>query len=346
MTLIDSGKLALSDRIDKFMEISDTLPCRDVTVKELLQHTSGFRPGVSVAASLTKTTNDEIQLVSRKKSDDNPYEYDTNYFAAKDVVYDSTYISREPSDEKIKIATNMYLDKSYHTKLDSMVIAAYRDEQRGKHVYSDLSFYLLQKVVEKVTEMPLDKYAALIFDKMQLSNIGYKPLEWAEDDKITPTEYDVLFRRDSIKGIVHDDLACVMGGVCGNAGLFSSADNIAKICAMFLRGGVDYNGVRIVDEKTVKEFSTIEYGLNGRVYGIGFIKVKSDKLPYTPESYGHTGYTGTYMWIDPTKDIYVVMLTNKVHPTRTNKKFDGQYRGEIWRKATSLFGREKMSLNR
>lgn len=336
MTLIDEGRLTLDTRIDEVLNLADTLQFGDVKVKELLYHTSGFLSGVSVSLSLVKSAVEDQPALSRRRSDNNPYIYDTNYYAAREIVYDSLYISRDAGDNKFKISSQLYIDKSYLPKLDSMISAAYRPDRRGRHRYSDLNFYFLQKIVERVSETSLDDYAQQIYSKMNLSDIGYNPLQWSEMDRISPTEYEPLFRRDSIRGIVHDELACVQGGVAGNAGLFSSAKSVAQICAMFLRSGVDYNGNRIVDSMTLNRFTAPQRSY-GSIYSLGFAKVDSEKLPYTPVSYGHTGYTGTFFWIDPTKNLYVVLLTNRVYPTRANKRFDSQYRGDIWRLSTEIF---------
>ncbi|MFR9523275.1 MAG: serine hydrolase [Rikenellaceae bacterium] len=337
MTLIDQGRLSLRDQVGDLLNLSDTLQFRDVRVEEFLYHTSGFPSGVSVALSLVKPLDEKEELaLSKKKSKAFPYLYDKNYYAAKDIVYDSLYISGQAGSDKIQITKQLYLDKSYHTKLDSMIHASFRPERRGQHIYSDLSFYFLQQIVEQVTSMPLDKYVAQIYAKMELNNIGYNPLEWSERSRIAPTENETLFRRDSIRGIVHDDMACVLGGVCGNAGLFATASDVAQIAAMFLCEGSDRQGRTIVSPETVEKF-TQHVRSGGSIYALGFTKVDSKKLPYTPESYGHTGYTGTFMWIDPEREIYVVLLTNRVHPARANKKFDSQYRGNIWQIANSIF---------
>ncbi|MFR9503774.1 MAG: serine hydrolase [Rikenellaceae bacterium] len=337
MTLIDQNELSLDTCLGDVLELSDTLQFRDLTIAELLYHNSGFLPGVAIGTSLVSTTDEEIPVFARRKTSNNPYLYDTNYYAAKDIIYDSLYISHTQSDDnQIAISRNLYLNKSYHNKLDSMINAAYRPKQRGVHKYSDLNFYLLQKLIETKTAAPLDSLSRKIYNTMHLSNIGFKPTEWSPLEKICPTEYDVLLRRDTIRGIVHDELACIQGGVGGNAGLFASANNVAEICKMFLRNGVDSYGNRIIDSMTINKFTQIKRSSSGSTYGLGFTKIDSNKLPYTPESYGHTGYTGTFLWIDPTKDLYVVLLTNRVYPTRTNKKFDSKYRAQIWEFATRI----------
>ncbi|MFI3285279.1 MAG: serine hydrolase [Rikenellaceae bacterium] len=336
MTLIDEGKLSLQTRIDEVIDVVDTLQFRDVTVAELLYHNSGFLPGVSIGPSLVRTTDENIPVFARRKSEDNPYIYDNYYYAPKEIIYDSTYISHQAGEEQIAITNGLYLNKSYHSKLDSMISAAYRPKLRGVHKYSDLNFYILKKIIENRTNTSLDSLTTQIYNKMHLSNIGFRPLDWSPVEKISPTEYDVLLRRDTIRGFVHDELACIEGGVGGNAGLFGAANSVAQICNMFLRGGLDIHGDRIIKSETLKEFTQIHRSPTGSTFGLGFTKIDSDKLPYPPESYGHTGYTGTFLWVDPTKDLYLVLLTNRVYPTRTNRKFDSKYRAQVWEYATRI----------
>ncbi|MFI3264599.1 MAG: serine hydrolase [Rikenellaceae bacterium] len=341
MRLVDQGQLSLEAQLGDLLEFPDTIQFKNVKVKELLYHTSGFLAGVPVAKSLMVTRSEDIPILSRRKTKDNPYHFDTKYYSAKDIIRDSIYISRDADKNKVRIATDLYLDRSYYVKLDSMVWAAYRDKQRGRHVYSDLNFYLLQKIVEKITSTSLDQYTNEIYKEMKLTDIGFNPLEWSEIERITPSEKDVMLRRDTIRGFVHDDLACIQGGVCGNAGLFSTANSVAQICGMFLRDGIDYNGNRIIDSATIQKFAKIEHSpYNSSVYGLGFTKIDSKDRPYTPESYGHSGYTGTYLWIDPTKDIYVVILTNRTYPSRTNKKFNPEFRSKMWEVVMQSFSSE------
>ncbi len=337
MTLIDEERLSLSTTIGECIQLSDTLAFGDVTVENLLLHDSGFLPGVSATKSLVRPTEEGVSLFERRKSETNPYMYDRGFYVARDIEYDPTYIHPYPRFGDVHILNDIYLDRGYLIKLDSLISAAYRPALYGKHKYSDLNFYHLQKIIEKRTEMPLDSYIKLIYNKMGLSQIGFNPLEWSTTERITPTEYDPLFRRDTIRGSVHDELASLQGGVAGNAGLFGTAEAVAQICAMFLRGGVDYNGRRIVKSETIELFTTTHRYDSGSVAALGFTKVENEKLPYTITSYGHTGFTGTYFWIDPERDLYLVLLTNAIHPSRTTRKLNSEYRGKLWEMVAASF---------
>ncbi len=337
MTLVDEGLLSLSTTIGECEELVDTLAFGSVTVENLLLHDSGFLPGVTVSRPLVKPIGDGVSLFERKRSDDNPYIYDRGFYVARNIEYDSLYVSSYPRFGSMQIADYLYLNKDYLFKLDSMISAAYRPALYGKHQYSDLNFYHLQKIIEKRADMSLDSYVKLIYNKMGLSDIGFRPLDWSTEARIPPTEFDPLFRRDTIRGRVHDELACVQGGVAGNAGLFGTATSVAQICAMFLRGGVDYSGHRIVESETLEDFTSIRHFDSGSVAALGFTKVDNKKLPYTTISYGHTGFTGTYFWIDPERDLYLVFLTNGIYPSRTTRKLDSEYRGKLWELVVASF---------
>ncbi|MEG1650112.1 MAG: serine hydrolase domain-containing protein, partial [Rikenellaceae bacterium] len=327
MRLIDEQKIALTDEISKLLPETDTMKFAGVTVRELLYHCSGFLPTIPVATSLVKSKNENIPLTSRYKSVKNPYCFDKRVYVCKEIAYDTTFIHFTPKANDIKISSKLYLDKSYGKKIDSMVIASYNPLRRGYYKYSDLNFYVLQRIVERVSGKSIDSYAASIYDKMNIKNIGYTPLLWSDKSKVIPTEYDCLFRRDTMRGIVHDELACVLGGVAGHAGLFSNANALAEICTMFLNGGIASNNERIVSEDVLSQFVAAKKFSSGAIRGLGFDKLSPLSTPYNEESFGHTGYTGTYFWVDPVKKYYVILLTNRVNPSRANKRLSSDFRG-------------------
>ncbi|MFR9602686.1 MAG: serine hydrolase [Rikenellaceae bacterium] len=331
MTLIEEGKISLDTKIGDVIEGADTLEFADVMVKNLLYHESGFRPGVGVSTSLVRSADKDVPLLARSESETNPYLFDTRYYVAKNITYDSTYVHGFSGRGGVRISKNHYLDiDNYRIKLDSMITAAYNPKRKGYYTYSDLNIYFLQKIIEKVTATSLDKYIASIYQKMNISTLGFNPKKWYDIEKIAPTEFDPLFRRDTVRGVVHDELAFVQGGVCGNAGLFGSAQSVAEICGMFLRGGTDYHGNKVVNNSTIDLFTRPKKYSSGAFHGLGFDKLDPNKFPYPSESYGHTGFTGTYFWIDPTSDLYVILLTNRINPSRTNRNLNGEYRSKMW----------------
>ncbi len=190
-----------------------------------------------------------------------------------------------------------------------------------KETYSDLGLILLGEIIERLTGKPLDELAREeIFSRLGMKETMYRPLKklWAQ---IAPTELDANYRKRLVQGEVHDENAYAMGGVAGHAGLFSTATDLAAFCQMLLNGGV-YAHRRILRRGTVAEFTTPEKLANGaRTLGWAVpTEGGSSGHFFSPHSHGHTGFTGTSIWIDPDREVFVILLTNRVNPTRENHK--------------------------
>jgi uncharacterized protein YbbC (DUF1343 family) len=191
-----------------------------------------------------------------------------------------------------------------------------------RFVYSDVSFMVLGRLVEKVTGQSLDQFAkAEIFQPLGMKDTGYNPSSSLQD-RIAPTQ-----QRDGkwMLGEVHDPRAYALGGVAGHAGVFSTAGDVARWCRMLLNGG-ELDGHRILSQATVQQMTAehcLPDGKGCRGYGLDIDSrysnsVRGNLFP-RHTSYGHTGYTGTSYWIDPVDDCFVVLLTNRVHPNDTRR---------------------------
>lgn len=147
-----------------------------------------------------------------------------------------------------------------------------------------------------------------------------------------PTEVDHILKRDTVNGYVHDELAALAGGVGGNAGLFTTAEDMSRFCEMILNGGV-YNGKRILSENTVRLFTASPLADKGIWRGLGFDKRDPVNSGLGGKNcFGHTGFTGTIFWMDADSDIYMVFLSNAVHPTRLNNRLNSSMlRTELWK---------------
>jgi beta-N-acetylhexosaminidase len=199
-----------------------------------------------------------------------------------------------------------------------------KTDESGKpaYVYSDLGFLTLQKVVERISRQPLDKFvAAQIFKPLGLTNIGFTPLQRLPNPRCAPTEQDSYFRNSLLVGTVHDQMAAVQGGVSGHAGLFGNAQDIARLLQMNLQNG-EYGGSRLYQAGTVPYFTQT---ISPRSYrALGWDKPNpTDNSVYladqaTERSFGHTGFTGNMVWVDPEKELVFVFLSNRIHPTAAN----------------------------
>lgn len=188
-----------------------------------------------------------------------------------------------------------------------------------KTVYSDWDFILMQLVIEQITGKPLDRFVEeRIFRPLGMRDTGFRPGS-SRRARIAPTEVQP-FRGGLLRGVVHDENAWAIGGVAGHAGLFSSARDLAIFAQMLLNGG-EYGGVRILQPATVARWTARQNAGSSRALGWDTPAGTSSAGRYfSPRSFGHTGFTGTSIWIDPERSVFVVLLTNRVNPTRDNKK--------------------------
>jgi beta-N-acetylhexosaminidase len=194
-------------------------------------------------------------------------------------------------------------------------------EPGTKIEYSDLGFILLGAIVETLTGESLDSFARRrIFTPLAMSASEFNPPKTLRA-RIAPTEKDASYRKRLLRGEVHDENAWAMGGVAGHAGLFSTTGDVATFAQMMLNGGI-YAHHRIVARSTIDEFTT-RYAIGNSAHALGWdvpVEPSSSGRYFSKRSYGHTGFTGTTLWIDPERGLFVVLLTNRVHPTRANEK--------------------------
>ncbi len=205
--------------------------------------------------------------------------------------------------------------------LDKLFAEPLEYEPGAKEVYSDLGIILMAEIIERLTGQTLDTLSReYIFSPLAMSNTMYKPPRklWPA---IAPTEIDTQYRHRLIQGEVHDENAAAVGGISGHAGVFSTAPDLAAFCQMLLNGGV-YEHQRILRRATISEFTEAQQ-LSGGARTLGWaVPTEGGSSGHFmgPHTFGHTGFTGTSIWIDPDRQIFVVFLTNRVHPTRENQK--------------------------
>ena len=219
-----------------------------------------------------------------------------------------------------------------HRKYEDIVYRSmYRSPLNTKpgFVYSDFFFIMMPRVVRAQTGLDFETYVKDHFYRpLGATTITFNPLRFYPADQIIPTERDTFFRMKQLHGTVHDEGAAMLGGVSGHAGLFASVNDLAKLMQMYLNFGT-YGGRRFIEEQAIREFIRCQYCDSEGIHrGLGFDKPRLSFDPniatYAPQasasSYGHTGYTGTYTWMDPETRLLVIVCTNRVYPTRNNSK--------------------------
>jgi CubicO group peptidase (beta-lactamase class C family) len=204
------------------------------------------------------------------------------------------------------------------------IVATPLEAQPGERfVYSDLGIILLGLAIERITGEPLDVLARdRIFAPLGMRDTRFNPLAdiAARTDRIAVTEIDTVFRMRHVRGQVHDENAFALGGVAAHAGLFSSARDLATFAQLLLGGG-EVNGVRLLDEAVVRRFTRQQSEASSRGLGWDTPSERSSAGDwFSSSSFGHTGFTGTSMWVDPERDIFLIILTNRVNPTRANNR--------------------------
>ncbi len=199
---------------------------------------------------------------------------------------------------------------------------------KSGYVYSDLSMILLFKSIEKITKIPFDQFMdQTIYSPLGADHTLFLPLRSFSKNEVVPTERDSFFRHTLVHGFVHDENAALLGGISGHAGLFSTANDMAKIAQMLLNKG-SYGGKQYMTPQTVELFTSYQYPQLNNRRGLGWdkplLKFDLDASPVardvSPQSYGHSGFTGTFVWIDPTYQLTYILLTNRVYPSRANNK--------------------------
>jgi beta-glucosidase-like glycosyl hydrolase/CubicO group peptidase (beta-lactamase class C family) len=327
MKLVDEKRLDVSEKLSTYLPVLDSTAVGDLVIKEVLSHKSGLLPWIPFYYSTIEPMNPREQLISRQLSAKYPFRLDQNTYLNRNIRYvEGIYSESSSEDYPVPVADRLYLRKDY---VDTIFQKIYQSEisDKKEYRYSDLGYYLLMQIIEAITDTSLADYAYENFYKyLGAGTMGYKPLERFPKDRIAPTENDLVFRHQMLQGYVHDVGTAMLGGVGGHAGLFSDANDLAKLMQMYLQRGC-YGGRRYVSEETFNLFNTCHYCGEGVRRGLGFDKPEPDEskvgpsIPdISPESFGHSGFTGTYTWADPVTGIVYVFLSNRVHPDQDNTK--------------------------
>jgi CubicO group peptidase (beta-lactamase class C family) len=220
----------------------------------------------------------------------------------------------------VKVADNYYVRRNYYQDVMWPKMLRSPLPTRGKYVYSDISMYVMKEIVEHQAQKPLDKYVLDEFYRpLGMRTAGFNPRRRFDKDQIVPTERDNYFRKTLLQGYVHDSGASLVDGVSGHAGLFASANDLAILNQMLLNGGT-YGGVQYFKPETVELFTSRQSNVSRR--GFGFDRGNGVSYPSklaSADTYGHTGYTGTCVWVDPKHKLVYIFLSNRVYPSATNK---------------------------
>ncbi len=305
LKLYDEGKIKLDKPVSTyFPDWKNTATHKsdkaNVTVRELYTHQSGLVPFISFYKKTIKDGNPSSEWYTATADEQHP----------------------------LCVAPDLYLDKKF-LKFVYDTIRETPLKTRGKYVYSDLPLVITPQIVKNISGTDFNEFVENNFYRpLGASELTYLPLQKFPKDQIVPTELDNYYRFQLVQGTVHDESAAVLGGISGNAGLFASANDLAKLMQMYLQMGT-YGGRKYVSEATMKEFTRIQFPQNHNRRGLIFDRPAIDNKMLKPadaypcpevsdESFGHSGFTGTFVWMDPKCELMYIFLSNRVCPTREN----------------------------
>lgn len=225
----------------------------------------------------------------------------------------------------IEVADGLWMQESYRDSIWAQIVAA-EVKPVGQERYSDLGYYAMKRIIERLTAMPLEKFVdEQFYSPLGLSSMGFLPLERHAKERIAPTEDDQVFRLQVVHGRVHDPGAAMLGGVGGHAGLFADAMDCARMMQMLLNGGV-YGRHPAFRAETIKSWTARVSDRPGCRKGCGWDKPADEPAVGSCcdeagwGSFGHSGFTGTLVWGDPDADLVYVFLSNRLHPDADNWK--------------------------
>lgn len=326
MKVYDMGRLPLDTKIGPLLPGLQDSAKKEITVRELLYHETGMPPALNMFNVIIDTLSYTGKLITSRPDANHKIKIQRKAYGHNTARLRRDITSTVKSEKfPIEGAKGIYLSKAaYDTVMGRIYNAPLRANKDYR--YSCLNFSLLMDIEQRLTGIAHDRFVHdSIFAPIGAYNTCYRPLESHPESQVAPTENDTFLRRQTLRGYVHDELANFSGGVQGNAGLFSNADDIAKICQMWLNGG-SYGDRRILSQETVDLFTKSKSPTCRR--GLGFDKPDPDPdnsptcEEANPEVYGHLGFTGTVFWVDPKEDMIFVFLCNRVNPTRDSFEFN------------------------
>lgn len=285
MRLYEQGRIGLDSLISRYVALTRNIPDKkDIRIREALLHEAGYYP--------------YIKFYEHLKPGDTSKDSSAAY--------------------PVKVADNYFLRAGFFEEVMWPMTLRSQGNSRGRFVYSDISMYMLKEVIEQVSHRKLDEYVLNEFYlPLGMQTTGFLPRRRFDRSRIVPTtENDNWFRDMRVQGYVNDPGAAMAGGVEGHAGLFSNANDLAIYYQMLLNKG-EYGGERFFKPSTVDLFTSRQSKVSTRGYGFARLteaEEKAGKAYPSQKAFGHSGYTGTYVWVDPEYNMVFICLTNRVYP--------------------------------
>ena len=294
MKLYDEDKLQLEDKVSDYFPKLKRSNKKNTTIFQSLSHTSGWIPYISHQNFIKKRNGNLKKSIVRTKMD---------------------------KRFSVKMNNNLFLKNTYSKKLFKRIKKS-KLNRIDSYDYSGLFFFYVPSLIYKMTGYSFENYFKNTFINKKEIALTFNPTKVFSKDKIVPSEYDSIFRKGLIHGFVHDEAASFMGGVSGNAGLFGNAEGVGNLLSFLESNSTMFK------QSTIQKFTSYAFENSQIRRGLGFDKPYSNndygEYPnknLSKTSFGHTGFTGTMFWVDPEKKLTIVLLTNRVYPSRKNESF-------------------------
>jgi beta-N-acetylhexosaminidase len=324
MRLRDQGKFHEDSLMGAYEPIPDSSNKAGLLVSDVLSHQSGMIPWIPFYYETIEPLDTSQRLISSRWSQTYPLKIGDGAYANRNVVYvDSVYQKTYSPEYPYEVAEDLFMRSDYKDSIYQWIYDSKLNKPEYK--YSGLGFFMFQEIIESASDTMLYPYMWYNFyEPMGALTLGYKPLSRFPKERIVPTENDMFYRRQLLQGHVHDMGAAMLGGISGNAGLFGNANDLAKLLQMYLNDG-SYGSENFIDSATIALYTSCFNNEEENRRGLGFDRPICDEPDEGPacndassQSFGHSGFTGTLAWVDPTHELVYVFLSNRVHPNQGN----------------------------
>jgi len=328
MKYSETGKISIDSSLKKYLPHLDTTNKGDIILKDILTHQAKLKSWIPFYQSTLEPLTPDKNLLNNNFNREYPYKLGNGSYMIKNFKFkDGIFSHNEHGNYDIEVASGLFMNNTFvdtiYKRIDNSDL---RDEKEYK--YSDLGYYYFYRLIERMSKEPFESLVNKeLYEPIGMNRTGFLPLNLFPENEIVPTENDMVFRKQLLQGHVHDPGAAMLGGVCGHAGVFSNANDLAKMMQMFLNEG-SYGGKKYFSKETIETFTEAPFKeKNDNRRAIGFDKPVTEENEPGPtyngisfESFGHTGFTGTIAWADPEENLIYIFLSNRIHPDQDNLK--------------------------
>lgn len=326
MKLYDQGAVQLDKPLSAYYQALENTDKNAITVLEVLCHNAGLKPVIPLFTDAIDKKSMPGPLFSTRRTPANTLRLKDRLYANINYQFKDSTISNTPRKGYKQMAQGLYMFPDYQDTILNTILNTPLNPQKT-YTYSDVGFILLKQAAEEVAGQSLSRFCKdTFYHRLGMYNTDFRAFERLPKSRIVPSCYDKLYRKTEIKGSVHDPVAAMLGGVAGHAGLFSTAEDLAKILQMYLNQG-SYGDEYYLSPETINRFTCRNNYFPQNRRALGFDKPEPDTTKSSPvcrctplSSYGHTGFTGIMAWCDPDNKLIYIFMSNRTYPDEFNNK--------------------------